>query len=246
MRQMSNRPTNGHGNNNQNQNQQQQQQQRNAIITQTSTSLATAPYYSNEQALAAQHSAELAYFEHNRLKTSTNYDILLQSPTLSNSTNSSNFSDGSHTDYTPNGVAAALLQTSVDDSLFASRAAFNAAAVYPNATIKPEPFENYVASAAPPPVSATIDSAYLSREYSTHFNAAAAMNELQALCSLLQQHGFTRYDFIAFCYLTLFDDTFCNQTISLIPQLKHSVLCSWMDFRRGHSNAFLEILQQIK
>jgi hypothetical protein len=394
MRQMTNRPTNG----NQNQNQQnQQQQQRNAIISQTPASISTAPYYSNEQALAAQHSAELAYFEHNRLKTSTNYDILLQSPTLSNSTNSSNFSDGSHTDYTPNGVAAAFLQTSATDD-FASRT-FNAAAIYPNATIKPEPFDNYIASAAPPV--STIDSVYLSREYSTHFNAAAAMNglsytnmmpmqnltngsplplcpvpteqtidsvfytsagnldhlsrtlinrqhssnvmkmtprdsetamdfcvksseqmlnlhitwaksdlefhklssdeqlsqinnswatlhilefiysilnseidasikldngtivlteqiaifgcdslipEFRTLCSLLQQHGFTRYDFIAFCYLTLFDDIFiCNQPMSLVSQLKSSILYSWTNFRgEHHSTSFLQILQQIK
>uniref|UniRef100_A0A914YXZ0 NR LBD domain-containing protein n=1 Tax=Panagrolaimus superbus TaxID=310955 RepID=A0A914YXZ0_9BILA len=86
----------------------------------------------------------------------------------------------------------------------------------------------------------------VSAEQIAIFGCDSFIPELQALCSLLQQHGFNRYDFIAFCYLTLFDDTFCNQTISLIPQLKHSILCTWMDFRRGHSNAFLEILQQIK
>lgn len=50
MRQMSNRPVP----NNQQQQQQQQQQQRNALLPQTPTSISTAPYYSNEQALA-QH-----------------------------------------------------------------------------------------------------------------------------------------------------------------------------------------------
>ena len=50
MRQMSNRSTTALAN----QNQQHPSQQRGAIITQTSTSLAAAPYYSNEQALAQQ------------------------------------------------------------------------------------------------------------------------------------------------------------------------------------------------
>jgi hypothetical protein len=383
-----------------NQSQQQQQNQRNNNnITQQSPS--STPYYSNEQALAAQHSAELAYFEQHRLKTSTNYDILLQSPTLSNSTNSSNY--GSHTDYTPNGVTAALLQSSggTDDPLFASSrvAAFNAAAIYPNATIKPEPFESYVASAAPPVTS--IDSAYLTREYSSHFNAAAmnglsytnmmpmqtlsngsplplcpvpteqtidsvfyttsttsaldhlsrslisrqhaatAMKitgkeaessldysvkfaeqmlnlhiawakhdsefqrltsdeqvqqinnswatlhilefaysilsheidatiklengqivsaeqiavlgcdslipEFQTLCSMLQHHSFNRYDFTAFCYLSLFDDSFLiNQSQSIVPQLKGNVQYWWADFRRDSCRPMHDILQQIK
>jgi hypothetical protein len=174
MRQMSTRNPTAIVNQSQQQQQQNQRNNNNSIITQQSPS--STPYYSNEQALAAQHNAELAYFEQHRLKTSTNYDILLQSPTLSNSTNSSNY--GSHTDYTPNGVTAALLQTSgaTEDPLFASsRVAFNAAAIYPNATIKPEPFDSYVASAAPPVTA--IDSVYLTREYSSHFNAAA-MNGL--------------------------------------------------------------------
>uniref|UniRef100_A0AC34QLZ0 Nuclear hormone receptor family member nhr-25 n=1 Tax=Panagrolaimus sp. JU765 TaxID=591449 RepID=A0AC34QLZ0_9BILA len=161
MRQMSNRVT-GSCNN---------QHAPRAIITHVPCS--TAQYY--DQSAIQQHS-EIGYFDHSRLKAATSYDVLLQSPTLSSSTNSSNFSDGTHADYVPNSVTAAILNQAVtntgDGAIFdASRMQFSAAAIYQNSSVKPEPFETYVAAAAPP-VSA-IDASYLTRGYCNGFNAAA-------------------------------------------------------------------------
>ena len=74
-------------------------------------------------------------------------------------------------------MTAALLNhaaNSVENPLFeASRVHFNAAAVYPNSTVKPEPFDSYVT----PPVSG-IDSSYLARGYCNGFNVTSMNGNL--------------------------------------------------------------------
>lgn len=142
-----------------------------AIITHVPCS---ATQYYGDQGL--QQPSEIAFYD-SRLKAAASYDVLLQSPTLSSSTNSSNFSEGNHNDYTPNSVTAALLNhaaNSVENPLFeASRVHFNAATVYPNSTVKPEPFDSYVT----PPVSG-IDSSYLARGYCNGFNVTSMNGNL--------------------------------------------------------------------
>ena len=73
------------------------------------------------------------------------------------------------------------------------------------------------------------------------------IGDWQQIYLQLQQQGFDRFDYTAFCFLTLFDDSYSTHSTT-INHMKTTILYAWAEYRRTNvsSMPLLDSLHQIK